>query len=217
MVSVAAKGTLYVGDRIQHNGAVAHLGIWNREPSAVAIWFSNCPLCERVIVSATVKDDAKQVVQEFRIWPRTVERPLAPEVPSHIASDYGEAAAVLAFSPKASAALSRRCLQAVLRDAGMTKKKDLAEQIEEVLPALPHDIAENVDLIRTTGNFAAHPLKSNQTGMIVPVEPHEAEFNLDVLDDLFDYYYVRPARAAAKRAAHEAKLKAAGKPPLKKP
>jgi hypothetical protein len=216
MISVGAKGSLYVGTRAHYNGAMSHFAIWNREPSTITVRFSNCPLCQRAIVSAAVRDDAKQVAHEFPIWPRAVERRVEPEVPSHIAGDYSEAAAVLALSPKASAALSRRCLQAVLREAG-TKKKDLADQIEEVLPLLPHDIAQNVDLIRTTGNFAAHPIKSNQTGMIVAVEPHEAEFNLDVLDDLFEYYYVRPARAAAKRAAHEAKLKGAGKPPLKKP
>jgi hypothetical protein len=65
------------------------------------------------------------------------------------------------------------------------------------------------------GNFAAHPLKSTNTGAIVEVERGEAEWLLDVLESLFDFYFVRPAQLAAKRAALDQKLGEAGKPPMK--
>ena len=124
---------------------------------------------------------------------------------------------MLNLSPKASAALSRRCLQTVLREAGRSKERDLSKQIDEVLPKLPSHIGEQVDAIRNTGNFAAHPNKSKSTGEIVEVEPGEAEWNLDVLDLLFDHYYVGPKIAEKKRAALDQKLQDAGKPPLKQP
>jgi hypothetical protein len=60
-------------------------------------------------------------------------------------------------------------------------------------------------------------MKDTNTGAILPVEPHEAEWNLDVLDGLFDFYYVAPAKAAAKRAALNAKLQAGGQGPIKTP
>ena len=41
--------------------------------------------------------------------------PAAPEVEPQFAEDYNEACLVLPFSPKASAALSRRCLQNIIR------------------------------------------------------------------------------------------------------
>lgn len=84
---------------------------------------------------------------------------------------------------------------------GGATKRDLADQIEEVIPKLPEELATNVDAIRQIGNFAAHPIKSKTSGEIVKVEEGEAEWLLDVLDELFAYYYVAPARAAAKRAA----------------
>ena len=65
------------------------------------------------------------------------------------------------------------------------------------------------------GNFAAHPVKNSRSGEIVVVEPGEAEWNLDVLDLLFDFYYVGPARADAKREALNTKLIAAGKRPMR--
>lgn len=102
---------------------------------------------------------------------------------------------MLPLSAKASAALSRRILQSVLREKANTKKKDLADQIDEVITLghLPTHILEGLDAVRNIGNFAAHAIKSTSTGEIVEVEPGEAEWNLDVLESLFDQYFVQPA------------------------
>jgi hypothetical protein len=67
---------------------------------------------------------------------------------------------------------------------------DLSKEIQEVLDSrkLPTEIGENLDAVRNIGNFAAHPLKSTSTGEILDVEPDEAEWNLEVLDQLIDFY-----------------------------
>ena len=124
---------------------------------------------------------------------------------------------MLDASPKASAALSRRCLQNLIRSTTGIKQGDLSTEIQQVLDSgkLPSQIAENIDAIRNIGNFAAHPTKSATTGEIVPVEPGEAEWNLDVLESLFDFYFVQPARAQAKRDALNKKLADANKLPIK--
>ena len=64
-------------------------------------------------------------------------------------------------------------------------------------PALPQFIWERLDAVRRIGNYSAHPIKSTQTGAVVDVDPAEAEYNLDVLDLLFGFYYVQPAKAQA--------------------
>ena len=180
---------------------------------------ATCPHCLGLIVTmhhAAKLNDAWSTTSddEYLAWPRQGMRLVPPEVPENISSEYNEAALVLQLSPKASAALSRRCLQAVLREQGYPQR-DLAQQIDAVLPRLPGYIAPNVDAIRNIGNFAAHPTKSQASGEIVDVEPGEAEWNLDVLDELFDFFYVQPELAKQKRDALNAKLTAAGKPPLK--
>ena len=152
------------------------------------------------------------------VRPRGSSRPPCPlEVPKGIAEDYNEACLVLPDSPKASAALSRRALQHLLRETVKVKHQDLAKEIQEVLDSkqLPSYIAEIVDAVRNTGNFAAHPLKSTSTGEILPVEPGEAEWNLDVLEALFDFYYVQPDKIQKKKMALNQKLIDAGKPPMK--
>lgn len=195
--------------------------IGREEPGGAYLHFAvdsmQCPSCERPILRLEGAWANGTVRHKSLIYPRQAMRAAAPEeVPAEIAEDFNEAAVVLGDSAKASAALSRRCLQAVLRDKGFPQH-DLARQIDAVLAAkvLPSSLAENVDAIRNTGNFAAHPMKNTNSGQILPVEPHEAEWNLEVLEGLFDFVYVAPARDAARKAAFNAKLAAAGKPPMK--
>ena len=95
---------------------------------------------------------------EQLVWPRAAVRHVPSEVTGTVREDCEQATLVLTDSPKASAALSRRC---------------------------------------RVGNYSAHPIKSTQTGAVVDVDPAEAEYNLDVLDLLFDFYYVQPAKAQA--------------------
>jgi hypothetical protein len=73
-------------------------------------------------------------------------------------------------------------------------------------------LSHQLDAIRNVGNFAAHPQKSQSTGEILPVEPHEAEWGLDLLEELFDHYFVKPKRAQERKDALNKKLAAAGKP-----
>lgn len=47
------------------------------------------------------------------------------------------------------------------------------------------------------------------------VEVGEAEWNLDVLERLFDFYYVEGDRAKKRRETLNAKLKDAGESPLR--
>lgn len=116
-----------------------------------------------------------------------------------------------------SAALSRRCLQHLLREVVQVKAANVADEIQQVIDSgqLPSDLAEVIDAVRNIGNFAAHPIKSKRRGEILTVEPGEAGWNLDVLELLFDFYFVQPHIIKKKRQALNAKLKEPGKKPMK--
>lgn len=145
---------------------------------------------------------------------------MPPEVPKAIAEDYVEACNVLPTSAKASAAIARRCLQSVLRSHGY-HAKDLATEIDLLLDepnpakAIPITLRSTIDGIRNFGNFSAHPITDVTSLQIIDVEPHEAEWCLEILEETFQHFYVHPAAAKARKAALDAKLKAAGKPPSK--
>jgi hypothetical protein len=156
-----------------------------------------------------------------QIYPVGTNRgPIPPEVPEHIARDYIEACRVLPFSAKASAALSRRCLQTILHEHGY-KARDLAKEIELLLnetdpkKMIPESLRMTVDVIRNFGNFSAHPVTDITTLQIIDVEPEEAEWCLETVEEMFQHFYVRPEQAKARKAALDVKLAAAGKPASK--
>jgi rubredoxin len=188
-----------------------------------------CPSCDKPVVAMLkgkgiyaqrlnparpeiMSDDTARWV----VFPRSYSRPVAPEVPDTLADDYREAAAVLELSPKASAALGRRCLQNTIRQVANIQHPSLVDEIKDLIGGglISSGLATDLDAVRKIGNFAAHPMKDTQTGMVLDVEPVEAEWTLDLLDRLFDEIIVQPATSAARKQALNAKLKAAGKPEI---
>ena len=152
---------------------------------------------------------------EQMIYPHGAIRSSAPkEIPKNISNDFNEACLVEPLSSKASSALARRCLQNILHEKGISKR-NLSEEIDEAMKNLPSHLSEAIDAVRNIGNFATHPIKSTNTGEIIEVEEGETEWILDVLEQLFDFYYVQPAITKAKKSALDAKLQSAGKPPVK--
>ena len=187
-------------------------------------WAQICPECKKPIIfleASKVIDNRGGSVgstPRFMAYPQSAFlRPLPAEIPDPYRRDFDEAVAVLPLSPKASAALSRRNLQAIIRDKAGIRRKDLNAEIQAMIDSgtVPSFIIEGLDAVRNIGNFAAHPIKSTSTGEIVDVEPGEAEWDLDVLESMFDFYFVQPALTAKRRAALDAKLKDANRPQLK--
>src|SRR5712664_676581 len=89
-------------------------------------WFLHkrvCPACGRFVLSLREQHGryapgSYRHDREILCYPKGVSRaPLGPEVPVEFADDYREACLTLPDSAKASAALSRRCLQHLLRES----------------------------------------------------------------------------------------------------
>jgi len=137
-----------------------------------------------------------------------------PNTPAALVKDYREACVVLDASPSASACMSRRCLQGLLVSQGY-KKRSLYDQVQDLLAeatpqkALPSDLHETVDAIRQFGNFGAHRINDLTTLQAIEVEADEAEWCIEMSEQLFEHYYERPAKAKAKLAAKNSKLTAA--------
>jgi hypothetical protein len=189
------------------------------------VGMQRCAACNRLVVTLFAADyyyDMNGSFSEphtsYLVRPKSANRPpVPPQVPVKYSDDYREACLVLNDSAKASAALSRRCLQHILREEAKVVAPNLYGEIQAVIDKglLPSHISESLDAVRNIGNFAAHPIKSQSTGEIVAVEPGEADWNLDVLESLFDFYFVLPARTKERKEALNKKLSDAGKPKIK--
>ncbi len=184
-----------------------------------------CPSCDLPIVK--LKDYAMNyagthsLLGESVIYPHDLpgRKPIEDGVPDNLKHDYTEACEVLSISPKASAALSRRVLQAILLEQGY-QGQNLFRQIQAVLnendpsKALPTNLKETIDAIRNFGNFSAHPITETTSLQIIDVQSEEAEWCLEIIESLFDYYYIRPAADRKRLSALNQKLTKAGKPTI---
>ena len=77
-----------------------------------------CPACEKYIIGLRryLSGSIQSLLDSFMVYPKTISRvPISTDVIGGFANDYKEACLVFTDSPKASAALSRRCLQNILR------------------------------------------------------------------------------------------------------
>jgi hypothetical protein len=147
-------------------------------------------------------DDAltRKLIQTSLLWPKDAVYPVAPEIPHSYAAALTEAATVLPLSPKASAALSRRSLQQLLRDRGGVRASSLFKEIEDIVARgiLPPYLARDIDAIRRIGNVAAHPIKDANPAEVVDVDPEEAEWTLAVLDASLQFFFVDEARSQSR-------------------
>src|SRR6266852_7360550 len=123
------------------------------------VWYvdhQRCPECGGVII--WLRSFIHSKWESWVVHPKSSLRPIPPDVTAPYRQDFNEAALVLRDSEKASAALSRRCLQSILRDKAGIKPSDLYNEIEEVISSgrLPTDIADALHVVRVIGNLAAH-------------------------------------------------------------
>jgi hypothetical protein len=132
-----------------------------------------------------------------RVMPGGTGKPQPDYIPPAIREDYAEACLIRELSPKASATLIRRCLQGMIRDFAGISKNRLIDEIDALRTAVEEGTAdrsitpetvEAIDHIRGVGNIGAHMEKD--IDHIIPVDPGEAQALIDLVEMLFEEWYV---------------------------
>lgn len=137
------------------------------------------------------------VFASTRLYPPSKGKPFPVGVPDTILEDYNEAWAIVELSPKSSATLARRCLQAMIRDFCQIKERTLFHEIEKLEALLAEDaLPKGVEFetiaamkaVKDVGNIGAHMTEDG--GKIVSVEKGEAKALLVLIEMLFQDWYV---------------------------
>lgn len=146
----------------------------------------HCPSCDEVsfIAKGRVFLEGKEVL----IYPTSSAKQFPEYIPQTIREDYEEAYSILNLSPKASATLSRRCLQGMIRDFWKISKNTLYEEISELKDKIAPSQWKAIDATRSIGNIGAHMEKDVNT--IVDIEPNEAEQLIKLIELLIDKWYI---------------------------
>jgi len=160
-----------------------------------------CPACNESIVKMDWKTDTdrlnflepldENIGWRYVIPINSIRFKLNNEIPLKYQKMFREASCILEDSPAASAAISRKCLQELLKDYEKTSSDTLHFQIEEVLKKthLDPSLSNLLYLLKNTGNAGAH-LKLKITGQILEVDKKDAESSLKIVFQLFNFYII---------------------------
>jgi hypothetical protein len=137
---------------------------------------------------------------EWIARPRGGIRPVDERVPEPLRTEYLEAAAILDLSPRMSAALSRQVLSDLLAEYAHAGDDKLTAKIERFTSDSSHPLRLRENL-RQLPTVAEDEAGAGGQAHIPDVSEAEAVWMLDLLDRLFDYLIVDPARDEQMRAS----------------
>ena len=129
-----------------------------------------------------------KTLREWRLQPATSGRPFPEYVPKAIREDYEEAVAIRDLSPKASATLSRRALQGMIRDFWGVSQATLKLEIDAIKDEVDLGVFEAIEAVRKVGNIGAHMEKD--INLVVEVEPEEADLLIGLVETLIKDWYI---------------------------
>ncbi len=192
--------------QMEYTGTPHSFALGEDQDGVWSVSSDRCPTCDRIIVTLGTAAGSS-----YPVWPQFSERARpAQEVPTDFAAEYQVASQVLHHSPEASAALSRRLLHRFLSTQSCAGFGSLLDQIRQLVRCadMPAYLKQALETLVRVGKLEANPLKSQHPAALMAVEPGEAEWNLDVLETLFDFYFIQPIRLQKKLDAVEEKLAA---------
>ena len=140
--------------------------------------------------------DEKTLIFDQRLVPQGLAKPQPNYIPQAIRDDYQEACLIAELSPKASATLTRRCLQGMIRDFAKISKNRLIDEIKALRKAVDDGSADRsisiesvdaIDHVRGIGNIGAH--MERDIDHIIEVDPGEAQALIELVEMLFDEWY----------------------------
>ncbi|WP_029527030.1 DUF4145 domain-containing protein [Polaromonas glacialis] len=197
------------------------LGIENAEGrrSFVSRFFV-CPNpdCKRFTLTATLCESTWQnggervgtAIQHWNLIPDSRAKNFPDYIPKAILDDYREACLIRDLSPKASATLSRRCLQGMIRDFWKVKPGRLVDEISAIQPHVDPLTWDAIEAVRKIGNIGAH--MERDIDIIVDVDPNEANLLIELIETLMREWYINREERRA-RMGHLVAAAAAKKPP----
>lgn len=130
----------------------------------------------------------KGIHRSWQLVPESQAKTFPAYIPSPILEDYREACLIRDHSPKASATLSRRCLQGIIRDFWKVKKNKLSQEIEAIKGQVDPLTWQAIDAVRKVGNISAHMEKD--INLIIEVEPKEAGLLIGLIETVLRDWYI---------------------------
>ncbi len=135
-------------------------------------------------------------LKSWSLMPDSRAKPQPDYLPKNVIENYNEACKIADSSPRASAILSRRCLEVMIKDfCKVEGSGTLFEKIEEVrkksieIQEITEESIDAIDHIRKQGNIAAHIQKPTNL-LIDNVSKKDSDLLIELLEMLFQEWYI---------------------------
>jgi len=129
-----------------------------------------------------------KMLQGWNLIPPSNAKVFPDYVPKPVRDDYVEACLIKDLSPKASATLSRRCLQGMIRHFWGVSKGRLVDEIDAIKDKTDTLTWDAIDAVRKIGNIGAHMEKD--INVILDVDPDEAQLLIGLIELLVKDWYI---------------------------
>lgn len=185
-LNIETHSTLYPAFKTSHGISQLASGMKYHD-STIAIDVYKCPNCSEYSIFATGVGESVRDVS-VKVRPISNAKKYPNYIPEQIREDYEEACAILSLSPKASATLSRRCLQGMIHDYWGITKSRLIDEISALQDKIQPDLWKAIDSLRQLGNIGAHMEKD--VDLIIDIDPGEAEKLIKLIELLIKEWYI---------------------------
>ena len=157
------------------------------------IYICPSPKCRKISVVGHLftrrnKNYKYELEHKWQLIPEGAAKPFPEYIPKQLRDDYLEACLISNQSPKASATLSRRCLQGIIRDFWGVKERSLFLEIAALEDKVDSVTWEAIDSVRKVGNIGAHMEKD--VNVIINVDSEEADLLIWLIETLFEEWYI---------------------------
>ncbi len=180
-------------------GSVVDLTAENADgPRRLVVQFVVCPNpeCRKLSLSVALHDlkvvgnrsYTGKLIRTWPLLPPSIARSFPVALPSPIIEDYQEACLAVEQSPKAAAALSRRCLSGMLRDFWQVQPGSLSDEFRQVKGAVDPLTWEAIESVRKNGTIGAR--MESEGAEILDTEPGEATLLIGLIEMLIEDWYV---------------------------
>ena len=211
-----------IGELRKHIVAVS--GIWPQRWMDFHTFWMACPNenCKGVIVKVDrdhmvkSKHGMAPTLSRRDSWfavPKKAGLPVVDgSVPEHYRRDYLEAWSILEDSPRMSAVLSGKIIADLLKEYCQYEDHNLSTRIKRFIEddSHPNTLKEDLEYGREIRNFSTHTMLSGE-GNVIDVGKEEAEWTLEIVAELFNYFIVGPERSKKRRENMDKKIEEAGR------
>lgn len=128
-------------------------------------------------------------IHYWALLPESSAKPFPKYIPYAIRTDYEEACLIKDKSPKASATLSRRCLQAMIRDFWGVEGETLYTEFQALEDKIEPMIWTAIKSVQEVGKIGAN--MKEDINFIVDVEPEEVGMLIGLIEILLEEWYIR--------------------------